>query len=198
MIFHVYNRGVDKRKIFNSKNDYDRFMYLLYLCNSSAGVKVGDVLKSKNSVFDIERVDPLVEINSWCLMPNHFHILLSTNDEKKLGKFMQKVMTAYTMYFNKKNERTGPLLSGGYKFKYITDDKYLEIVFNYIHINPLELYPGNSGDALMKYKYSSLIDALKLQDREESKILDYKNFPEIKNKNINELLDFARSNLAKF
>jgi putative transposase len=198
MILHIYNRGVDKRKVFYSKHDYDRFVYLLYLCNSNNGVRVSDALKGKTDIFQIERGTSLVEINSWCLMPNHFHVLISTNDIKQIGKFMQKVMTAYTMYFNKKNARTGPLFSGVFKFKYITDDTYLEKVLNYIHTNPLELYPGNNGDMLREYRYSSLIDVLNLEERGEARILDLKNFPEIKNKNLKEVINFARFHLTKF
>ncbi len=198
MILHIYNRGVDKRKVFNTKHDYDRFMYLLYLCNSNSGARVSDALKKKTSVFDMERGNTLVEINSWCLMPNHFHVLISTDDIKKIGKFMQKVMTAYTMYFNKKNARTGPLFSGVFKFKYVTDDSYLEKLLNYIHTNPLELFPGNEGSMLEKYKYSSLVDVLQIQNREEGKILDLRNFPEVKNKNLAEVMNFARFHLAKF
>jgi hypothetical protein len=102
------------------------------------------------------------------------------------------------MYFNKKNARTGPLFSGVFKFKYITDDTYLEKVLNYIHTNPLELYPGNNGDMLREYRYSSLIDVLNLEERGEARILDLKNFPEIKNKNLKEVINFARFHLTKF
>ncbi len=198
MILHIYNRGVDKRKVFNTRHDYERFVYLLYLCNSYNGTRVNDVLKGKKNIFEVDRLNTLIEINAWCLMPNHFHVLVSTDDIKKAGKFMHKMMTAYTMYFNKKNDRTGPLFSGEFKFKYVTDDAYLEKVFNYIHTNPWELFPGNSGDILEKYKYSSLIDVLKIEDRGEAKILDHTNFPEVKNKTMEEVLNFARFHLAKF
>ena len=196
MILLIYNRGVDKRKIFFSEADYKRFKYLLYLCNSNAGVKMYDVLKSvSKSPFEFEKKNELVKVVAWCLMPNHFHLLISTNDISKLGKFMQKVTTGYTMYFNKKNERTGALLSGTYKSKYVESDEYYERVLNYIHMNPLELFPGNKGDMLENYLHSSLIDYLKKVDREEVKILDLSDVSECKNKTLKEVLNFSRLNL---
>ena len=78
--YHIYNRGTDKRIIFNDDHDYRRFMMLLYLCNSTNPVNISDELKKGRSFFElmeIDRGENLVNIGSYCLMPNHFHILLS-------------------------------------------------------------------------------------------------------------------------
>ena len=171
--YHLYNRGVDKRKIFNSSQDYKRFMMLLYLCNSNLDVRVADVLKSLTfeEIFTRERGDPLVAIGAFCLMPNHFHLLVTPLIEGGLTKFMRKLETGYSMYFNKKNTRSGSLFQGPFKSEHAGDDRYLRYLFSYIHLNPAKLKDphwkekiGTKRDTLRKfvenYPYSSLEEYL--------------------------------------
>ena len=110
--YHLYNRGVDKRNIFANKNDYGRFTALLYLCNSSKPINISkhfDRKRSFQELFVVPRKNTLVEIVSYCLMPNHFHILVYEKRESGISRFMQKLSTAYSMYFNVKRGRTGGL-----------------------------------------------------------------------------------------
>ena len=105
--YHIYNRGNDKRVTFQNKTDYDRFIALLYLCNSVKNIRLSDYPKVKlEKLLDIKRGETIVDIGAYCLMPNHFHLLIHEKTENGISKFMQKLLTAYTMYFNKKNERT--------------------------------------------------------------------------------------------
>lgn len=145
--YHCYGRGVDKRKVFLVKKDYERFLLLMYVGNGTNAIHISN-LKDKDflhalSSSDIERGVPIVEIDAYCLMPNHFHFLIKEIREGGLALFMQKIMTGYTMYFNKKNDRTGSLFSGTYKSKHIVDDRYIKQVVSYIHCNPIELYEPN-------------------------------------------------------
>jgi putative transposase len=196
--YHIYNRGTDKRVIFNNKNDYRRFITLLYLCNASDGVDVFKMLRSEEKEFqeliEIERDETLVEIGAYCLMPNHFHILIREKQQGGISLFMKKLSTAYTMYFNSKYKRTGSLFQGRFKAKHANDDRYLQYLFSYIHLNPVKLIEPTwteegikdfkkAKNYLRTYYYSSYPDYSGLQ-RKEVKILEIKNYPEyFKNSN---------------
>ena len=137
--YHLYNRGTEKRDIFLSHTDYARFLTLLYLANQ----EIPTVLKIQGQTLE-ELVEersgaPLVDIAAYCLMPNHFHLLVRGIEDGDIGKFMQKLTTGYTMYFNKKNERTGTLFQGRYKATHVADDRYLRYLISYIHLNPVKL-----------------------------------------------------------
>ena len=183
--YHIYNRGVDKRTIFIDPYDYKRFMVLLYICNSRKSVNIRALLNKGLSfveIFDIDREETLVDIGVYCLMPNHFHILIKEKLDGGISMFMEKLATAYVMYFNTKNERKGALFEGSFKAKHIDNDAYLNWVFSYIHINPIKLNEPNwkeSGisnptivkDFVEKYAYSSYYDYF-LGNRSENVILN--------------------------
>lgn len=165
--YHLYNRGVDKRVIFPSVRDYKRFLMLLYLANSTEDVRVANILRATNSndIFKLERADPLVAIGAFCLMPNHFHLLVTPLTENGISKFMLKLQTGYSMYFNTKNERKGALFQGPFRSVHADNDQYLKYLYSYIHLNPAKLLDpkwkesASSKSALMKfaesYAYSS-------------------------------------------
>ena len=168
--YHCYNRGVDKRKVFLNKRDYERMLILMYLAKhaqpvrlfSMTSAKLHDVLGSTPS----KESKPIVEIGAYALMPNHFHFVLKEIQEGGIALFMQKVFTGYTMYFNQKNNRTGALFAGTFKSKHIADDQYLKHLISYVHLNPAELIDplwkdgaNNTSEMekkLGQYPYSSL------------------------------------------
>lgn len=178
--YHCYNRGVDKRKIFETPHDYERFLFSLYLANSDTSIHISNrkPQRLESSLLDssIERGKPLVEIGAYCLMPNHFHLVLQEIKEDGIALFMQKLCTGYTMYFNKKYERTGSLLAGTFKSKHVADDRYLKHLIAYVHLNPAELFEAawkKGGGSLLRvteglrgYPYSSLPDFLNLNKTE--------------------------------
>lgn len=142
--YHIYNRGVDKRIVFNSQRDYERFLFLLFACNDSRPLSNSQFYyRGLASIEGLElakgKRNKLVDIVCFCLMPNHFHLLLKQKSVNGIPIFMQKVTTGYSMYFNKKNERNGSLFQGPYKAIHIDDDKYLKHLTRYIHLNPAEL-----------------------------------------------------------
>jgi putative transposase len=186
--FHIYNRGTDKRTIFFDYADHHRFLELLYLCNSEKQINVRDVKSSHESVFDFERDEMLVSIGAYCLMPNHFHLLLTPQTDGAISKYMNKVSTGYSMYFNKRYMRTGALFQGKFKAEHADTDEYLKYLYAYIHLNPVKLIDSTwreegvkdaakSFDFTASFQYSSLPDYLG-QKREENKIIDPKPFPE--------------------
>src|SRR3989344_1265426 len=185
--FHVYNRGVDKRKIFLSRSDYERFLSLLLACNNSYPVDLKLQGSSLSELVEIEKKKKITSIGAYCLMPNHFHIILKETAENGISRFMQKLQTAYTMYFNKKNERSGSLFQGTFKAVHANHDTYLKYLVSYIHLNPVKLIQPNwkeigIGDLqkaeifLNGYKYSSYQDFLGI-NRIENHILDRECLP---------------------
>ena len=139
--YHVYNRGTDKRTIFLEEREYERFLYLLYACND-----VNPLLNSQfyyrgfaSIVTQIDTREKLVNILCFCLMPNHYHLLLQQRVKEGISRFMQKLGTGYTMYFNTKHKRNGVLFQGVFKGIHVEDERYLTHLTRYIHLNPLEL-----------------------------------------------------------
>lgn len=183
--YHIYNRGNSKQKIFNDKEDYYRFIKLLFISNSQENFKIQFI--GSNNIFGQDRGELLVSIGAWVVMPNHFHLIISQTENGSISKFMQKLTTAYSMYFNNKNERTGSLFEGKFKSKHIADDRYLKYLFSYVHLNPIKLIQKDWKDVgikdkerslsfLKQYKYSSYLDYFK-KDREEECILNRRVFP---------------------
>lgn len=137
--YHIYNRGVDKRKTFLSKTDYRRFAALLYACNNTEKVDLFEQGDSLDKVLSKERAEILTDICVYCLMPNHFHMILKEKTEGGISRFMQKLQTAYTMYFNERNRRSGALFQGTFKATHVDSDEYLKYLVSYIHLNPVKL-----------------------------------------------------------
>jgi len=188
--YHIYNRGVDKRTIFLGDHDYKRFQALLYLCNSTKTLDIKGLLQGKalESVYAVDRGDALVDIIIYCLMPNHFHILVREKTEGGVSKFMQRLSTAYSMYFNSKYERSGTLFEGKFKAKHIDNEAYFMWIFSYIHLNIVKLidptWKENGiqnielvADFVKSYKYSSYYDYF-VGERIESVILNKEAAPE--------------------
>jgi putative transposase len=186
--YHIYNRGTEKRTIFQSKTDYERFLALLYLCNNAEAVDLKLQGKILADVVKVSRKTPLVELCAYALMPNHYHLLIRESREGGISKFMQKVSTAYTMYFNKKNDRSGSLFQGKFKSEHAHTDEYLKYLISYIHLNPIKLLAPEwkvkglsnieKAEAFLgAYKYSSFVDFLG-NERLERSILKRDALPE--------------------
>jgi putative transposase len=188
--YHIYNRGTDKRIVFEFEQDYLRFIHLLYLCNDSKSLSIKRNLNPDDSFEDLmlEENEPLVSIGAFCLMPNHFHFLVKEIIENGISKFMHKLSTAYTMYFNLKNERTGVLFQGRFKAEHLDSDRYLKYIFSYIHLNPIKIIDKEwkenglkdkiaSDKFLRSYKFSSYLDYLE-EYRLFGKVINKDKFPE--------------------
>jgi len=184
--YHVYNRGNSKQVIFKDHIDYQRFQMLLYLCNATKKFKIEYLRKQKQDFYTLER-DCLVAIGSYCLMPNHYHILLTPLVDDGVSLFMKKLGTAYSMYFNNKNVRSGGLFEGKFKAKWAGNDEYLKYLFCYIHLNPLKLINADWKKSLVsredkkfleEYKYSSFFDCVQPVKRRELQILNLDPIPQ--------------------
>ena len=183
--YHLYSRGVDKRLIFLDNNDRQRFVRLMFLCNGSKPVIYRD--SEHLSMNEIDTGEKLVAIGAYCLMPNHFHILIREMTDGGITKFMSKLLTAYSAYFNKRHSRTGALFSSEFKAQHLDSDKYLKYIFSYIHLNPLKLIEPNWRKRkiskrvlishLSNYYFSSYLDYVNTA-REISIILSKETFPQ--------------------
>ena len=125
--YHLYNRGVEKRNIFLTEKDRNRFKRLLYLANGTERFVYRDV--ENKELKNIDRGEPLVAIAAWVLMPNHFHILVKEITEGGTAAFMEKLCTGYSSYFNKRHDRVGPLFQGRYKSQHVEEDTHLKYLF---------------------------------------------------------------------
>jgi putative transposase len=183
--YHIYNRGNSRQTIYHTKDDHNRFVTLLYLANGTESFDFREI--DTDSIFEYERGEQQVSIGAYCLMPNHFHILLTPLVEEGVTLFMRKLTVGYSMYFNKKHHRTGSLFEGRFKSEHVDSDNYLKYLFSYIHLNPVKLLQPdwqqqgiiNLQDTftyLYAYRYSSYID--NAVSRPESNILNRTPFPE--------------------
>ena len=185
--YHLYNRGTDKRKIFSSRADYERFSTLLLVANGNIPIHLQRQGRTLTELKNLDLGEPSVNIGAYCLMPNHFHLLVRENKEKGISSFMQKLLTAYTMYFNQRYERTGALFQGKYRAIHASDDEYLRYLISYIHLNPVKLIDNKWKEEGLKnrlaakkyletYEYSSYIDYIG-HIRPQNYLLDRKSFP---------------------
>ncbi len=128
--YHLYNRGVNKQPIFHE--DCDK-AYLLSLFKRYLSP---DIKKRKGHI-DYSTYSGQIDLLAYCLMNNHFHLLLYQHaDPEAITGLMRRIMTSYSMYFNKKYDRVGPLFQGRYLASRIDSDPYLHHVSRYIHRNP--------------------------------------------------------------
>ncbi len=184
-IYHVVNRGVEGRRIFQSEKDYLRFVHDLFEFNDEAPApNLNYIFANKKSpqltqqylevglpniVRQREPRKLLVELLAFTLMPNHYHLLVRPRSDGGMAKFMQKLNTGYTNYFNTKYEHRGVLFMGKYKAIVIKDEKHFIHLPYYIHFNPLDLQAPTwrerklknakkAIDFLRSYRWSSHID----------------------------------------
>ena len=143
-LYHVYNRGVEKRQIYMSELDYGVFLNRLKQLLS-------DPDDLEESTEHIRSFYGEVELRAFCLMPNHFHLLLYQHTADGISEFMRTLSTSYTMYFNKHHKRIGPLFQGKYHARRIIDNDDAQHIARYIHLNPLAIC-----DDVRTYTYSDL------------------------------------------
>ena len=182
--YHIYNRGNSKQNIFHDPDDYGRFLKLMFLSNGKENFNVRSI---GNKIYNFNRGKQLVDIGAYCLMPNHFHILLTQTNNGDVSKFIHKLLTGYSMYYNKKYERVGALFEGKFKSEHANNDRYLKYLFSYIHLNPVKLIDTDWKEAGIKDKrkiikfleqfiYSSFQDYLGVK-RQQKVILTTREFP---------------------
>ena len=150
--YHIFNRATIKQVIFHDFGDYARFLFLiLYLqapikilhigrlvkdftkcCGQSSALTTGyeeEVMKKR-----------MIELVAFCLMPNHFHLIIKGLEEGGIATYMHRVLTAYAKYYNTKYNKSGHVFQGPYRAVHIKDDRQLLYLSTYIHRNPSEIF----------------------------------------------------------
>lgn len=137
-VYHVFNRGSEKKNIFLQSRDYGRYIKTFYYYQFE-GPKPRLSLLNKNNFtrFSPNSNSKLIEILSYCLMPNHIHFLLKQLKINGISIFMSQVSNSYTKYFNIKYKRVGALLQGVFKNKIVQSNEQLMHLSRYIHLNPV-------------------------------------------------------------
>lgn len=203
--YHVFNRGMQKQRIFENDSDRIRFLFLLLALQGKNSIKnmsrevKRNTKESSLHILPELKTDILkertVELLSFCLMPNHFHLLLKEISEGGISKYMQRVTTAYTKYFNARHQKSGHLLQSSYKCVHIEDDLQLMHVSAYIHKNAIELTGWR--EKYMDYPWSSLKDYVSKNRFSDllSTDLILEHYDKI-NRN-SEYMEFVKTSLAK-
>lgn len=201
-IYHICNRSISFIPAFVSKRDYQRALEILNyyqyaktpLCFSKF-----KRLSLKERISLLEKLNKedrrLGKILCFCLMPNHFHLLLKQTKEGGISKLVANFQNSYTRYFNLKNKRVGPLLQGTFKAVRIETDEQLIHVSRYIHLNPYSSLVIKNLEELERYPWSSLGEYLYSQKRKLSfpkEILDFFKNPQQYKKFIFDQADYQR------
>lgn len=188
-IYHILNRGVEKRAIFLKNQDYARFVLALEFFNSQENIELWGLFhrtKGKDPHLIAKRIkqwrgkgrQPIVELMAFCLMPNHFHLIIREQQSDGIIRFMRK-LGGYANYFNRQCERSGPLFQGRYKAIEVKDIEQLQTLFAYVHANPMELWEPGWKEFKVKNPKQALT---KLKEYRWSSWPDYigkKNFPHV-------------------
>ncbi len=147
--YHIFNRGVDKRKIFSDEEDRKRFFVSMNQFNSISPIgsiyensfqkrrtkKLGNLVSKLENKINDKKQEPLVEFVAYCLNPNHFHFLLMQSADRGIEKFMHRLGLGYTKYFNQKHKRSGSLFQGTFRAVHVDSDEQLLHLSAYINLN---------------------------------------------------------------
>ncbi|MCI0597558.1 transposase [Candidatus Parcubacteria bacterium] len=191
-LFHVLNHSIENRDLFLDSRDYARFVHNLYEFNNAAPAGNSYRLFNSDQMMDIRcpsfgdtsRRKRLVDIHGWCLMRDHYHLLLSERREGGLSAFMRKINVGYAKYHNERYDRRGFLFRGKTKKVRVENLPHFLYVIHYVHLNPLDYSPEH---ALWRHRDKGLTGNLQkafiyLDTYRWSSYLDYcgtKNFPSI-------------------
>lgn len=159
--YHIYSHSVGDLALFQSRRDYERFLSTMFVANGKRDISHLDRFSGLNLVSDIKdgKVilgEALVDIVGFCLMPNHFHLLLRERVDGNISRFMHRILVSYSKYFNLRRERRGHVFERTFNSKYLNDDNYLLRALAYVHLNPKDLNSWKRKE--QNYEWSSFQD----------------------------------------
>ena len=175
-LYHIFNRGIERRSMFQGINDLNRAMELISFYNhKTIPIRYSQFLQlsvenRKEMLKRFSKSERLVDILAFCLMPNHFHFLFRQKTDNGISIFISNFTNSFTKYFNTKYQRIGPLFEGIFKAVFIESDEQLIHLTRCIHLNPVVSSIIKDND-LVKYKWSSYSDYL-FQNNESKVIVD--------------------------
>jgi putative transposase len=167
--YHIYNRGAHKQNLFHDKADWHRFLFGILYLQSTEQFKnimrsVGRYTSEMGFPVSTEETEAVlkkrfVELVAFCIMPNHFHLIVKETEEGGIANYMHRLQQGYSKYFGNKHEHSGHVFQGTYKAVHVTDNKQLLYLSAYIHRNPHELSDWKGRE--FEYPWSSLQDFTK-------------------------------------
>ncbi|MEA1929312.1 MAG: transposase [Patescibacteria group bacterium] len=186
--YHVYNRGVDKRRIFGDEEDIDRFLQSIVKFNTKE--PIGSIYE--NSFVQDSKKKPrrLISLIAYCLNPNHYHLIIKPRVDKGVEYFMQRLGTGYSLYFNTKYRRSGSLFQGKFKATLIDINEYLLHLSSYVNLNYKAHQLGGSSSKLVRSSWEEYVNP------NFSKPLCEKNIVLSQFSDTKEYTDFANSALT--
>ena len=196
--YHIYNRGVDKRDIFNNKKDLFRFVESMCEFNNVEGIiSLANLRKTQIEAKPLS--ESLVSIVTYCLNPNHFHFVLKQLKDDGIAKFMRKLQGGYAYYFNMKNSRTGSLFQGPFKSQVINNENYFNKIIGYTNKNyKVHKIPQNKLDLVFASDYEYENNNFKIVSKEEGKkVLEIFNGSKNFKKHCDEIISIIREERGK-
>ncbi|KKU70587.1 MAG: hypothetical protein UX94_C0004G0051 [Parcubacteria group bacterium GW2011_GWA2_47_21] len=195
-IYHILNRGTDLKPIFLDERDFVRFLYLVLHAQSSLPLNntvrsVAHYALSRQFSRRASRVNEIVAkrvvtLIGFCLMPNHFHLIVREEKEGGMANYLHRIQNAYVKYFNTKYRRTGHLFQGAYKAVRVESNTQLLHLSAYVHKNPRGLkewraalpdYPyGSFTDYIKENRFGDLLDTEIISSQFKNKKVDYRKF----------------------
>lgn len=191
--YHIYIHATPNLLLFKNNNDYTRFLNTLFFGNTKESLQRLDRKTDLSSVWDMRdgKIDigvPLVGIVCFCLMPNHFHLILEEKVEGNISTFMHKVLTSFSKYTNLKYERRGHVFESKFHSKYLDDNNYLLRASSYVHLNPKDITQWHKKEHLFKWssfqdyvgenRWNNLLNREPLLSQFENNPIEYRDFVE--------------------
>ncbi len=193
--YHVYNRGVAKQSLFANDSDRNHLLKTLSFYLESEPPKRLSVVSDELLLETLNQPvqTPLVEILAYCLMPNHFHLLVRQTADGGVSTFLRRMQNSYTRYYNTKYHRVGTMFQGRFQAVAVTSDAQLLHVSRYIHLNPVV---ARLTKALKEYEWSSYPQYVQAQSNRfcnPAMILEMAHSPENYKGFVTDYMDYAIS-----
>jgi len=180
--YHIFNRSIHRRSLFTNKKEFNLFLEAMgYYSQTSPPVRFSIYRQQKNK-YKINIHKSLVKIIAYCLMPNHYHFILTQIKEKGIKKFIHRLATSYSCYFNLKHNQKGPVFESKFKAVRVETQEQLIHLSRYIHLNPVTSYLTEDP---FRYNYSSYKIYL---NQEKSDLVDFSDV----------MIDFSPEDYRKF
>ena len=176
-VYHIFSKSIAGFKIFRNKKEYSRMVELLkfYRKKESEKRRFSQAIHKEEKTYQNNKDNNIVKIIAYCLMPTHFHLILTSEDEGVISYFMKKVLGSYAKYFNLKIKRKGPLWESRFKSVKVETDEQLLHLTRYIHLNPVT---GGLVEKPEEWLFSSYREYLNMV-KEEEKICEYSDFLDV-------------------
>ncbi len=169
-VYHVFNRGIDRRTTFTGKREFERaYQTLLFYRFMRPHLRLSyflslGVSRRSQLLFQLEKGKKLIDVLAYCLMPNHMHLVLRQKADAGISAYLSNIQNSYTRYFNTRHQRIGPLFLDQFKAKRVETDEQLHHLIRYVHLNPFTSFLVKRQDALVDYPWSSFPEYLGKKD----------------------------------